>query len=184
MTQLGQQPRPVAQAVLSPARVPAGEGDGVAAGESSGWPTGRGAPVRVEPGTLMEKIIPHNLVEPYLTGQRSVISGYAYRAADAAQAGPAWPAQARGRRAAESTVDSPDFWVLRWRSLEMQIYLAPPVPPDHPRRQTAPGLPALDMFIEPCPVPVGTEMYRITPAREEFIARHDGQAWLRPAPEA
>jgi ferredoxin len=22
------------------------------------------------------------------------------------------------------------------------------------------------------------------PAREEFIARHDGQAWLRPAPEA
>jgi hypothetical protein len=133
----------------------------------------------------MEKIIPRNLVEPYLTGQRSVISGYAYRAADAAQAGPAWPAQVRDRGDAASAADSPDFWVLRWRSLEMQTYLAPPAPASRPRGQAAGDMvAALDLFIEPCPVPVGTEMYRITPAREEFIARHDGQAWLRPAPEA
>jgi hypothetical protein len=178
VTQVGQQPMPVEQAVLSPALVPAEEGDGLAAGEKPGGPAGRGAPVRIEPGTLMEKMIPRNLVEPYLTGQRSVISGYAYRATDAAQAGPAWPVQAHGHRAARAEADTPDFWVLRWRALEMQTYLAPP-PPGRPRRQ-----PALDLFIEPCPVPVGTEMYRITPAREEFIARHDGQAWLRPAPEA
>jgi hypothetical protein len=184
VTQVGQQPRPVHQVVLHPARVPAGEGDEVAADEGPGRPGGRGAPVRVEPGTLMEKMIPRNLVEPYLTGQRSVISGYAYRAADAAQAGPAWPAEARGGPAAASTGDAPDFWVLRWRSLELQVYLAPPVRPGQPRRQAAPGRAALDLFIEPCPVPVGTEMYRITPDREEFVARHDGQAWLRPAPEA
>lgn len=156
----------------------------MAAGESPGESAGRGAPVRIEPGTLMEKMVPRNLVEPYLTGQRSVISGYAYRAADAAQAGPAWPAQARGRRGIASTADGPDFWVLRWRALQMQIYLAPPVPADRPRRQAAPGMAALDLFVEPCPVPVGTEMYRITPSREEFVARHDGQTWLRPAPEA
>jgi hypothetical protein len=156
----------------------------VAAGNRPGWPAGRGSPVRIEPGTLMEKMIPHNLVEPYLTGQRSVISGYAYRAADAAQAGPAWPTQAGGQRTTGSGEDVPDFWVLRWRALEMQIYLAPLVPPDRPRRQAAPGLAVPDLFIESCPVPVGTEMYRITPASEEFVARHDGQAWLRPTPEA
>jgi hypothetical protein len=139
---------------------------------------GRGVPVRIEPGTLMEKMIPRNLVEPYLTGQRSVISGYAYQATDAAQAGPAWPALAGGQRGTGEAGDAPDFWVLRWRSLELQTYLTLPRPSGHPRRV------AFDLFIEPCTVPVGTEMYRITPAREEFIARHDGQAWLRPAPEA
>ncbi|HEY2576937.1 MAG TPA: hypothetical protein VGI74_11570 [Streptosporangiaceae bacterium] len=184
MTQVGQQPRPVEQAVPSPAQFPPGEGDGVAAGERPGGPAGRGAPARIEPGTLMEKMIPGNLVEPYLTGQRSVISGYAYRAADAGQAGPAWPAPALGQRGSTDTGDAPDFWVLRWRSLEMQTYLASPPSPGRPRRQATPGRAASDLFVEPCPVPVGTEMYRITPAREEFIARHDGQAWLRPAPEA
>ena len=33
----------------------------------------------------------------------------------------------------------------------------------------------------PIPVPVGTEMYRLANGTEEFIARFDGQAWLRPS---
>ena len=41
------------------------------------------------------------------------------------------------------------------------------------------GHPAFELFIAPGPIPIGTEMYRITPAGEEFIARYDGQAWLR-----
>jgi hypothetical protein len=43
------------------------------------------------------------------------------------------------------------------------------------------GHPAFELFIAPGPLPIGTEMYRITPAGEEFIARYDGQAWLRPS---
>ena len=43
-----------------------------------------------------------------------------------------------------------------------------------------PGHPAFELFIAPGPIPVGTEMYRLTPAGEEFIGWHDGQAWLGP----
>jgi hypothetical protein len=121
-------------------------------------------PVWIEPGTLMEKMIPANLVEPYLTSQRWVITGFAYRAADTARARPAL------------TQDSPELWVLRWRSLDMQTYLSVARIDGDPYRP-APA----ELFIEPGPIPVGTEMYRITPAGEEFVARHDGQAWLRPA---
>jgi hypothetical protein len=31
------------------------------------------------------------------------------------------------------------------------------------------------------PIPVGAEIYRIARGRADFIARYDGQAWLRPA---
>src|SRR5262249_10482585 len=36
----------------------------------------------IGPGTPMVKVIPPRLVEPYLTGQRSVIAGYVYRVSD------------------------------------------------------------------------------------------------------
>jgi hypothetical protein len=124
------------------------------AGAAASWsasPVPRpGRAIRVVPGTLMEKLIPVNLVDPYLAGQRWVIAGFAYRVADAAAARPR----------------APELWVLRWRALDMQTYL-----------EVSPA----GLFIEPGPIPVGTEMYRITPAGEEFVARHDGQAWLRPA---
>jgi hypothetical protein len=38
-----------------------------------------------------------------------------------------------------------------------------------------------EYFTDPIPVPVGAEMYRITRGAEEFIARFDGQVWLRPS---
>lgn len=114
-------------------------------------------PVRVEPGTLMEKEIPPGLIEPYLTGQRWVIAGFAYRSQDALDT--------------HQPVGSRGFCVLRWRALAMQSYRAV--------RTSSGGLVAAAVFIEPGPVPVGTEMYRVTSAGEEFVARHDGQAWLR-----
>lgn len=116
-------------------------------------------PVLVEPGTLMEKEIPAGLVQPYLTGRRWVIAGFAYRAADALDTCPA--------------VGSPGFWVLRWRALAMQSFCAV--------RAGEGGLVPAAVFIEPGPVPVGAEMYRVTSAGEEFVSQHDGQAWLRPA---
>lgn len=72
-----------------------------------------GRVVWVEPGTLMEKMIPANLVDPYLTSQRWVITGFAYRAADAARARPPL-----------DSLDTRELWVLRWRSLDMQTYLS------------------------------------------------------------
>lgn len=114
-------------------------------------------PVLVEPGTLMEKEVPAGLVEPYLTGRRWVIAGFAYRAADALDTGPA--------------EGSPGFWVLRWRALAMQSFRAV--------RTTTGDLVPAAVFIEPGPVPVAAGMYRFTSAGEEFVAQHDGQTWLR-----
>ena len=188
-------PVPAGEDAPVPARdgapVLAGEGLPLSARPGAPVPARLGAPVRIEPGTLMEKLIPLNLVEPYLTGLRSVIAGFAYRAVDAAFPGPAWLLEPPEVPAADAgpAADAPDFWVLRWHALEMQTYLAPRPPGDTPRQQHGEaGLAetsraAFELFIEPGPIPVGTEMYRVTPTGEEFFARHDGQAWLRPTPE-
>jgi hypothetical protein len=134
--------------------------------------------VQIEPGTLMEKLVPRHLVEPYLTSQRSVIAGFVHRVEDGTLAGLAW-ARGPGLSRAPSglgddAADTADLWVLRWRALQMQVYLASP-----------PGGPGPAwLFVRPGPVPVDAEMYRITAAGEEFIARHDGQDWLRPNPRS
>src|SRR5487761_1598964 len=188
---------------------------------------GAGARVRIDSGTLMQKLLPSHLVEPYLTSQRSVITGFVHRAEDIALPGPAWLLAAadaggaaggagqgggglRGRGGgAAAGGPGQDVWVLRWRALEIQAYLAIRPAGVAPGSGATPGWRAgsgsgsgsesesesesgagsggagnwaYELFLAPGPIPVGTEMYRITPAGEEFIARHDGQAWLRPGP--
>ena len=163
MTQLGHEAAPVGQA--SPLHAPV--------------PYGPGVRVRIEAGTLMQKLLPRHLVEPYLSSQRSVISGFVHRAEGGMLPGLSWLREAhdRGNVTGAHARDPDDLWVLRWRALDIQTYLAAsPAPPG------GPGHPAFDLFIAPGPIPVGTEMYRITPAGEEFTAWHDGQAWLRPGP--
>src|SRR5487761_1532209 len=84
---------------------------------------GAGARVRIDSGTLMQKLLPSHLVEPYLTSQRSVITGFVHRAEDIALPVPAWLlAAADTGGAAEGPRQ--DVWVLRWRALEIQAYLA------------------------------------------------------------
>jgi hypothetical protein len=131
----------------------------------------RGVPVRMEPGTLMEKLVPRHLVDPYLASQRSVIAGFVHRVEDGTLAGLAW---ARGPGLSRMGDDSSDLWVLRWRALQMQSYLA------SSPGETGPAW----LYMRPGPVPVDTEMYRITAAGEEFVARYDGQDWQRPNPRS
>lgn|SRR5487761_914633 len=169
---------------------------------------GAGARVRIDSGTLMQKLLPSHLVEPYLTSQRSVITGFVHRAEDIALPGPAWLLAAADAGGAAGGPGQ-DVWVLRWRALEIQAYLAIRPAGVAPGSGATPGWRAgsgsgsgsesesesesgagsggagnwaYELFLAPGPIPVGTEMYRITPAGEEFIARHDGQAWLRPGP--
>jgi hypothetical protein len=134
------------------------------------WP---GIPVQIDPGLLMQKLIPHGLVEPYLSSQRSVIAGYVQPADSSTFTGPS------------ALTGTAEVWALRWRALEMQMYLSPePTPAGPPGSGHADSrYPPSWLYIEAGPIPVGTEMYRITAAGEEFIARYDGQAWLRPPPE-
>jgi hypothetical protein len=174
VTQLGHEPVPVGRAASSRAPVPYGPG----------------VRIRIQAGTLMQKLLPGHLVEPYLSTQRSVISGYVHRSEDGMLPGPSWLREAHdaGKATGGHTGDADDRGGLRWRALDIQTYLAAsPAPPEGdrgPPRWGEPyggfGHPAFELFIAPGPIPVGTEMYRITPAGEEFIARYDGQAWLGP----
>ena len=124
----------------------------------------------------MMKVVPPRLVEPYLTGQRSVIAGYLYRARDCSSLRvPADYYRALGLayEGSEFSPEMPELYLLRWLALEMSASLRP-VSNDDPLRTVT------EFFTQPVPIPVGAEIYRVTPGGEEFIARYDGQVWLRP----
>ena len=130
----------------------------------------------------MVKVVPPRLVEPYLTGQRSVIAGYVYRASDCVFGTPAdyYQSLALGYEGTEFSADMAELFVLRWIALDMSASLVA-VPPDGSRGLVS-GIP--EFFTLPVPIPVATEMSRITFGAEELIARYDGQSWLRPLREA
>ncbi len=133
----------------------------------------------IEPGTPMQKVIPPRLVEPYLSGQRSVIAGYVYRARDCGFRGPAeiYDALNLGYDGSDFTPDLAEIYVLRWRALDMSTSLAmPPADTVGPRHTSVP-----EFYTLPMPVPVGAEIHRIAQPGEELIARYDGQSWLRPS---
>jgi hypothetical protein len=134
----------------------------------------------IEPGTPMQKVIPPRLVEPYLTGRRSVLAGYVYRTMDCAFRGPADFHQVLnlGYEGSDFTAELAEIYVMRWRAMDMDASLAPP-----PADSTASlaRTPVPEFYTLPIPVPVGAEIHRIVPGGEEFIARYDGQSWLRPS---
>lgn len=132
----------------------------------------------IAPGTPLQKVIPPRLVEPYLTGQRSVIAGYVYLAEETSFSGPAGYYQGLllGFEGSEFSPDMPEVCVLRWPALDMTGSLLPPPPANGSGLAST----VTEFYTLPVPIPVGTEMYRVTPGAEEVIARYDGQVWLRP----
>jgi hypothetical protein len=148
----------------------------------------------VEPGTVMQKAIPPRMVEPYLTGRRSIITGFVHRLAESGDASPRRLHDAFGLEynGSDFSPDMPEIYVLRWRAVGAEAYEVPysaeyggdwaMQPPFTgtgytPSREQA----VAEYFIEPIPVPVGAEIHRIGTDKSEFIARYDGQVWLRPA---
>jgi len=99
----------------------------------------------------MVKVVPPRLVEPYLTGQRSVIAGYVYRASDCAFGTPAdyYRSLALGYAGTEFSADMAGLVVLRWIALDMSASL---VPGPGPRARPAP-FPSSSRC--PCPSPWG-----------------------------
>ena len=132
----------------------------------------------IAPGTPLQKVIPHRLVEPYLNGQRSVIAGYLYLAQDSAFHEPAsyYHALALGYEGSEFSPEMTEIYVLRWQAVDMTGSLVPVAPANG----SSPASTVPEYYTLPVPIPVGTTMYRINAGAEEFIARYDGQMWLRP----
>jgi hypothetical protein len=151
-------------------------------------------PIAVEPGTLLHKPIPPRMVEPYLTGRRSIIAGFVHRVADSSFGHPAdyYHAMSLGYEGSEFTPDMEELYLLRWRAVGSESYQVPysvPLggdwamkPPFTGTGYTAgPAHPLPEFFTDPIPVPVGAEIVRICAGRADFIARYDGQVWLRPS---
>ena len=136
----------------------------------------------IEPGTPMVKVIPPRLIEPYLTGQRSVIAGYVYRVSDCTFQTPAdyYQALALGYEGSEFSASMAELYVLRWIAQDMSASLVA-----GPRAVSGSLVSAIpEFFTLPVLIPVGAEMSRVTFGAEEFIGRYDGQVWLRPLREA
>ncbi len=142
----------------------------------------------------MCKPVPPRLVEPYLTGRRTVIAGFAYRAADCAFSGPGeyYEALDLGYEGSDFLPDMPELYLLRWLATGPGGYLVPysvqhggdwtGKPPFTGTGYTSWAVrPIPEFYIDLMPIPVGTEIHRITAAQADFIARYDGQVWLRPA---
>ncbi len=141
----------------------------------------------------MQKVIPPRLVEPYLAGRRTVISGFVYRAADSSFGTPAefYDALGLGYPGSDFTRDAAEIYVLRWIATDPGRYRIPypagpgggwPASPPF----TAAGLTSYaghrvaEFYTDTMPVPVGAEIYRIAADGASFVARFDGQAWIRP----
>lgn len=148
----------------------------------------------VATGTLMQKPIPPRLVEPYLTGRRTVIAGFVYRAADSSFTDPAdfYAALDLGYDGSEYRPDMTELYLLRWTAAALEAYQVPYSPErggDWTGKQPFTGTgytswsshPVPEFFVDLMPIPVGAEIYRIGQGRADLIARYDGQVWLRPA---
>ncbi len=151
-------------------------------------------PQTVLPGTLMHKAIPPRMVEAYLTGRRSIISGFVHRVSDSPFTRPRdiYFGFGLGYEGSEFSPDMAEVYLLRWRAVGVDAYKVPysqacggdwaMKPPFTGTGYAAdPDRPIAEYFVDPLPVPVGAEIHRITSGRTEFIARYDGQVWLRPA---
>jgi len=151
-------------------------------------------PRPVVPGTLMQKPIPPRMVEPYLTGRRSVISGFVYRLDDSQAGSPRELHRLLGLDydGSDFAPDMPEIYLLRWRAVGGESYQVPYSPErggdwllQPPFTGTGftsePDRAVPEYFTDPIPVPVGAEIHRIGMDGTNFIARYDGQVWLRPA---
>jgi hypothetical protein len=134
------------------------------------------------------------MVEPYLTGRRSIISGFVHRVADTPETHPRdlHRALSLDYEGSDFSPDMPEIYVLRWRAVSTDSYQVPysaehggdwsMKPPFSGSGFTSsPDSPVAEYFTDPIPVPVGAEIHRIGAGTTDFIARYDGQVWLRPA---
>jgi hypothetical protein len=112
----------------------------------------------------MRKVVPPRLVAPYLTGQRDVLAGYVYRAADLTFREPAdaFAALKLGFDGSEFTPAMTEYYVICW-----------PARPADGYQHKDDG----ELFIEPIPIPVGAAMRRVDAHSEELVAEYDGLAW-------
>jgi hypothetical protein len=116
----------------------------------------------------MRKVVPPRLVGPYLTGQRDVLAGYVYRAADLAFTEPteAYDILGLGFDGSEFTPAMSEYYVICWPARPFDGYQLGDLDASIP-----------EFFIEPIPIPVGATMRRVGTESDELVAEYDGLVW-------
>jgi hypothetical protein len=137
-----------------------------------GWVTQPERLAAIAPGTPMWKAVPPRLVGPYLTGQRSVLAGYVYRAQDVRFHNPAeaYLALSLGWADSEFTPHMSEIYLVAWLARAMDGYVP----------SGSHGVP--EFYIEPIAIPAGAGMCRLGPDGDQLVARYDGLAWQRLEP--
>jgi hypothetical protein len=133
-------------------------------------------PARILPGTPMRKVIPPRMVGPYMNGQRGVIAGYVHRVRDVVfrNTADAFYALGLGYEGSDFKSDMSEMYFLCWQAREIDGYV--PVTSRGPAE-------AVEFYLEPIQIPVGTTLCRLADSGEEPVARYDGLAWRRTARE-
>jgi hypothetical protein len=139
----------------------------------------------------MQKVIPPRLLVPYLSGKRSVISGYVYRVQDCSRL-------ATPRRlyhgldlsfeGSELTEDVPELYLLRWYARDIDTYAVPYGP--HMGGDWSDAAPFAgngfttsrehvvpQFHTVPMPIPAGARIVHVAGPGERDFADYDGLTW-------
>ncbi|WP_433354523.1 hypothetical protein ACQP25_12985 [Microtetraspora malaysiensis] len=146
-----------------------------------------------EPGprTPMQKVIPPRLLVPYLSGKRTIISGYVYRVRDCdrfttpAALVAALDLQFEG---SDLVPGVPELYIMRWLARDTDSYVVPyaphrggdwnDAPPFAGNGYTTSQDSAVPQFhTTPMPIPAGAEIIHLSRSGERLFARYDGLSW-------
>ncbi|MER7368791.1 hypothetical protein ACI2LC_02490 [Nonomuraea wenchangensis] len=145
-------------------------------------------------GTQMQKVIPPRLLVPYLSGKRTVISGYVYRVQDCVRLTTPealyWGLDL-SFDGSELFAEVPEVYVMRWYARDVDTYAVPYGPhmggdwSDAPPFAgngftTSPDHVVPQFHTVPMPIPAGAEIVHVTRDGERPFAGYDGLTW-RPA---
>lgn len=143
----------------------------------------------------MQKVVPPRLLVPYLSGKRTVISGYVYRVQDCARL--VTPRQLfhgldLSFEGSELTEEVPELYLMRWFARDVDTYNVPygphmggdwsDTPPFAGNGFTTSREHVVPQFhTTPMPIPAGAEIVHVTGEDELPFAAYDGLTWRRAA---
>ncbi|GLW96730.1 hypothetical protein Misp02_08170 [Microtetraspora sp. NBRC 16547] len=139
----------------------------------------------------MQKVIPPRLLVPYLSGKRTIISGYVYRVRDCGRL--TTPTALVGAldlefEGSDLVPGVPELYIMRWQARDTDTYVVPYGPhmggdwsdatPFTGNGFTASRDSVVPQFhTMPMPIPAGAEIIHLTKAGERVFARYDGLSW-------
>lgn len=139
----------------------------------------------------MQKVVPPRLLVPYLSGKRTVISGYVYRVRDCARL--TTPAQLHSGLdlsfdGSELNAEVPELYVMRWQARDIDTYAVPhgphmggdwsDAPPFTGNGFTTSREHVVPQFhTAPMPIPAGAQIVHLTAGGERPFADYDGLTW-------